>query len=275
MKFGTILRLADVSEADAGFAALREDGFDCCHLVFKPPVYKKEDADLISDAAKKNKIEISALFAGYRDSKTKWNLSSDFKDAGINSLAYGAQRIEYVKSAAEFCSWLGVSDMLIHAGFVANNPYSGEYLHMLSKVRELAIYMKEFSVNLLLETGGESPITLLRLIMDTNCDNVFANLDTANLIMYGFGSPVETICTLSHYIRSVHIKDGLPPTNPDRLGKETEFGEGYVDFDRVFKELLSIGYDGPIIIEHEIPDTKRRKEIRKTLEIIKPILSEK
>ena len=41
---------------------------------------------------------------------------------------------------------------------------------------------------------------------------------------------------------------------------------------RVFRELKKIGYNGPIIIEREIPDDNRREEIKKTLKIIKPVL---
>ena len=271
MEYGTFLRLAAPSEADEGFAALRADGFDCCHLVYKPPVYTKADAEQITAAAKKHGVRIAALFAGYRDNKTKWNLSTDFNDAGINSLAYGEERIAYLKQAAVFCRDLGVHDMLIHAGFVANNPYSEEYQYMCGKMRDLALYLQTLSLDLLLETGGESPVTHLRLIRDTGCTNIFANLDTANLIMYGFGNPVDAVCTLAHHIRSVHVKDGTPPTDPDTLGKETEFGEGYVDFNRVFSGLRRIGFNGPLIIEREIPDGKRREKIGETLKHLKSV----
>ena len=113
MKFGTFVRLKKAEDAFSMFSELREDGFDCCHLVYKPDVYTKEDAEIIRDAAEKSGLEISALFAGYKDNYTKWNLSTDFEDAGINSLKYGEERIKYLKEAAVFCGQLGVKNFLI------------------------------------------------------------------------------------------------------------------------------------------------------------------
>lgn len=272
MNYGTFYRLSDIKDAEQGFIKLKNSGFNCCHLVYKPEQYTEQDALIIKEAAKKHGIEISALFAGFRDNFTKWNLYSDFNDAGINSKQYGAERIEYLKEAAKFCVNVGTENMLIHAGFVANNPFSNEYVYMLDLVKELAQHLKNIGVNLLLETGGESPITLRRLIEDANTDNIFVNLDTANLIMYGFGNPVDAVYTLHPYIKSMHIKDGTPPQNPKELGKETEFGEGFVDFKKVFKMLSEYGFKGPYIIEREISDDKTANKIIETLNTVKSLV---
>lgn len=272
MSYGTFYRLSDVKDAEQGFIKLKDAGFNCCHLVYKPEVYTEQDALIIKEAAKKHGIEISALFAGFRDTFTKWNLYSDFNDAGINSKQYGGERIEYLKAAAQFCVNVGTENMLIHAGFVANNPFSEEYTYMLDLVKDLALYLKNIGVNLLLETGGESPITLRRLIEDANVGNIFVNLDTANLIMYGFGNPVDAVYTLHPYIKSMHIKDGTPPSDPKELGKETEFGEGFVDFKKVFGLLGEYGFKGPYIIEREISDDKTASKIGETLNKIKSLM---
>ncbi|MBQ8793834.1 MAG: hypothetical protein IJZ63_03710, partial [Clostridia bacterium] len=131
MKYGTFLRLSDISLAETEFTALKNRGFDCCHLVYKPDIYTNEDALIIAKAAKTAGIEISALFAGFRDSFTKWNISTDYLDAGINSEKYGKARIEYLKEAAKFSKAAGIENILIHAGFVANNPYSEDYKKMV------------------------------------------------------------------------------------------------------------------------------------------------
>lgn len=272
MKFGAFLRIKDGDDFAAAFDALKKDGFDCCHLVYKPEVYTDEAAEKVNAAAKDSGLEISALFAGFRDTYTKWNLSTDYLDSGINSKAYGKERIEYIKEAAKFCGKIGVSDILIHAGFVANDPYSEEYKYMLSLIREFAQFLKERAMNLVLETGGESPITLLRLIKESECDNIFANVDTANMIMYGYGNPVDAIVTLNGHIRSFHIKDGVPPTEPYTLGKEKYFGEGNVDFDRVFKGIKDMGFDGSVIIELEIYEDCRQEKLLETLSKVKAIL---
>ncbi len=274
MKYGQIVRLASVDEAEAKLSALKADGFDLAQIVYKPETYTRADADIIRCAADKAGITVTAVFAGFRDSYTKWNIYSDYKDAGINSEAYGRGRVEYLKGAAGFVRDLGITDMLIHAGFVANDPFSSEYLHMVDVLRELAEYTEPLGVTVLLEVGGESPITLKRLIEDTGCKNIRVNLDTANLIMYGYGNPVDAIYTLGEYIKSLHIKDGTPPTETKTLGKEVDFGTGFADFRRIFTMLKERGFAGPIIIEREIPDDRAREEILRTKAELDKLIAE-
>jgi len=274
MRYGKIVRLAEAKDAYAHFTALRDSGFDGCQLVFKPEVYTDEDAELIRCAAKDAGIEIFTIFAGFRDSFTKWNIYSDYLDAGINSKKYGPDRVSYLKKTANFACRLGVKEILIHAGFVANNPFSDEYGYMVATLMELAKYCGEIGISILLETGGESPVTLLRLIEDTGLDNLFVNLDTANLIMYGYGNPRDAVYTLGERIRSVHIKDGLPPTTSRELGSEVDFGTGHVDFPRVLSDLIAKGYSGPIIIEREINDGRADEEILRTKSQLELIFEE-
>ncbi len=269
MRYGTFLRITDLETCEKEFFRLKARGFDCCHLVYKPEKYTEDAAKIILEASEKSEIKIEALFAGFRDNFTKWNISSDFLDAGINSKKYGSERIEYLKNAVEFCKWIKTENILIHGGFIANNPYSEDYLYTLEVFKSFAEFVKSNGLNLLFETGGESPITLLRLIKEIGTDNLFANLDTANVILYGYGNPVDAIYTLFPYIKSIHIKDALPPTDPYNIGKEVPFGEGFVDFEKVFKMLKERNYQGPLIIEREIPDGKQDEGIDETLRYLK------
>ncbi len=266
--YGTLVRLKSAADAEDSFARLKELGFSYCQLVYKPQKYTIVDAEAIKLAAQRQNVKIVALFAGYNDNFTKWDMYDDYKIAGINSKKYGKKRIKYVKAAAVFAKNIGVEDILIHAGFVANNPFSSEYKYMKKCLTHLAQYCKELGVNVILETGGESPVTLLRLIEDISLGNIYANLDTANLIMYGFGNPVDAVCTLNKHIRSLHIKDGVPPQSPNVLGAETPVGEGFVDFKRVFEQLQNIAFDGPIIIEREIEGDKQLEDLKKAIEYL-------
>ena len=102
MKFGKIIRISSPEEAFASFSALKEGGFDVCHLVYKPESYSSSAVETIKCAAEECGIEIAAVFAGFRDSYTKWNIFSDYHDAGINSERYGKERVEYLKKVADF-----------------------------------------------------------------------------------------------------------------------------------------------------------------------------
>ncbi len=272
-EYGTFVRLKNIEDAESSFLRLKDLGFSYCHLVYKPKEYCKEDAIIIKQVAQRVGVKIVALFAGFYDSYTKWDIYGDYKIAGINSKKYGRARLKYIKSASVFAKELDVSDVLIHAGFIANNPFSKEYLYMKKRVKEFASYCKAIGINVLLETGGESPVTMLRLIKEIGLDNIYVNLDTANIIMYGYGSPTEAVVTLGKLIRSVHIKDGAPPVDPYKLGIETVVGEGYVDFKRVFNELDKVDFNGPIIIEREIDGEKQLSDIKRAVDYLEKALS--
>ena len=269
MRYGRLVRLTCPGEAETAFSRLAEGGFDCCHLVYKPEHYSDEAAAEIKKAANDSGIEIAAIFAGFRDNFTKWNIYSDYLDAGINSPKYGAARVEYLKEAAVFARNVGTENMVIHAGFVPSDPFSEKYAETVKIVKDLAEYCRGLGINVLFESGGETPVTLLRLINDVGTGNVFSNLDTANLIMYGCGNPCDALYTIGEFVKSIHIKDGLPPTSPRELGKETNFGEGAVDFEKFFSLCRKFCPDVPFIIEREIADGKADEMIEKTLSEIK------
>lgn len=273
MKYGTLVRIpnmGDIKEiCEAKFSKLVELGLESCQLVYKPQVYTDEVAEIIRDCAAKYNIEISAQFCGFYDSNLLWDTYYDFNLAGINSPIFGGERIRYLLTAIPFMCKLGVTDMIIHAGFVPNNPFSPEYAKMLSCVRLLGQRLKEKGLNLLFETGGESPITLVRLIQDSGLDNLYVNLDTANLIMYGYGNPVDAMYTFGKYVRNVHAKDGMPPTNPKKVGQEVTIGTGFVDFDKVIQLLKEHNYDRFITIEREIVGGDQEKAIAEAILYLK------
>ena len=272
MKFGTLVRLKHVDGAVAAFEKVKAMQLESCQLVYKPETYTVESAKQIKEAAEKCGIEISAFFAGFYDDYTGWELKYDFRNAGLNSVAFGAERLKYLLGALPFLQELGVSDMIIHAGFVPNDPFAPEYAEMLCRVKLLADRAKKYGVNILFETGGESPITLLRLIQEVNTGNLFVNLDTGNLIMYGYGNPCEAVMTLGQYVRNVHAKDGVPPTDPYKIGAEKALGEGVVDFKKVFTLLKGCGYDRFITIEREIEGEEQKRDIERGFAYLKEIL---
>lgn len=278
MKYGTLVRIPETDDLAAvareKFAALTEMGMDACQLVYKPVVYKVEDADIIRAEADAAGIEISAQFCGYRDEFAQfWDTYFDYKIAGINNPKYGAERLNYLFSAIPFIKRLGITDMIIHAGFLPNNPFAPEYTDMLASVRVLGGKLKDAGMNLLFETGPESPIALVRLIEDSGLDNLFINFDTGNLILYGYGNPVDAAYTFGKYVRNMHAKDGLPPRDPRKIGKETEVGEGFVDFDKVFRLLSEAGYDRYVIIEREIGSGDQAANIAKAMAYLKEVVA--
>lgn len=271
MKFGTLIRLKDVAAREEAFSKVKAMRLESCQLVYKPEKYNLDVAREIKACAEKYGVEISAFFAGYNDDFTAWDLKYDYKNAGLNSAAFGESRLKYILGALPFVQELGVKDVIIHAGFVPNNPFEPEYAEMLCKIKLLAERAKKYGLNILFEMGGESPITLLRLIREADTDNLYVNLDTGNLILYGYGNPCEAVMTLGQYVRNVHAKDAMPPLDPYKIGEEKAIGEGVVDFKRVFALLKARGYDRFITIEREIEGEEQARDIEKGLSYLKEI----
>ncbi len=274
MKLGTLLRIADINQAEEKFAQLKEYGFTACQLVYKPEKYVTEDAEIIKGAAEKNGIDISAQFCGYLDNDTVWDNYYGFLTAGLNVEAYRKSRLDYLRSAAEFAHEAGISEIVIHSGFIPNNPFAPEYATLVTAVELICSHCKKMDMNVLIETGGESAVALLRLISDIDSDNLFVNLDPANMLMYGYANPVDSLYTIGKYVRNVHGKDGMPPTDPRALGKEMPVGEGMVDFYAMFRELKKLGYDRYIIIEREITGEKQVEDILKAKKYFEDLLKE-
>ena len=126
----------------------------------------------------------------------------------------------------------------------------------------------------LFETGQETPVTLRRIIEDIGTGNLGINLDPANLILYGKANPVDALDVFGEYVRGVHGKDGLYPTNGKDLGAETKVGEGKVNYPVFIKRLKEVGYNGAITIEREISGEQQDKDIMETKAYLEQLINE-
>ena len=113
---------------------------------------------------------------------------------------------------------------------------------------------------------------MLRTIERIGLDNLGINFDTANLILYGRGNPVDAIRVFGKFIRNTHIKDGFYPTDGENLGVEVKVGQGLCDLPRILHALRDIGYSGPYTIEREISGDEQKKDIADTLLLLQNLL---
>jgi sugar phosphate isomerase/epimerase len=182
---------------------------------------------------------------------------------GLVPRQYRAQRIAHFKQASDFAKKLGIPALHTHFGFIPENPSDSVYKDVLPALREVATYLKGNEQMMLYETGQETPITLLRAITDVGLENQFVNLDTANLILYGKGNPLDALDVIGKLVRGTHAKDGLFPTDPRKLGEEVPIGQGKVDFPQLIARLKKLEYTGPLTIEREISGPRQLEDIRK------------
>src|SRR5690606_31481717 len=148
---------------------------------------------------------------------------------------------------ADFAKRIEAPALVTHCGFIPENMTDPNYEGVVEAIREVAQYCESLGLGFWFETGQETPIVLLRTIERVGTSNLGINLDPANLILYGKGNPIDALDVIGSYVRNVHVKDGMYPTNGDSLGKETLVGTGKVQFPALIARLRSIGYDGELI----------------------------
>ncbi len=192
---------------------------------------------------------------------------------GLVPRTHRAQRIEKILQCSNYAKELGIPAIRVHVGFIPEDPNDVLYRETVEALKEVVGYCKRNGQDFLYETGTETPVTLLRTFEDVGLDNQGANLDTANLILYGKGNPVDALDVIGKYVKNMHAKDGLYPTNPRELGKEVAIPYGKVDFPKIIARLKELNYQGPVTIEreisgpHQLDDVKRERDyLRKLIE---------
>ena len=219
-----------------------------------------KEVDPVLHALKKYDVKVSAvsepnpgrrIFDFYHGPVTIGIIPLDTRRAPIDAL----------NLAADFAHACGVPAIHTHLGFIPEDPNDPIYPGVVGAIKEVAEHCKDQNAILLCETGEETPTTMLRIIQDVGTGNVFVNLDTANLIVYGKGNPVDTMDVLGHLVRGMHAKEGIFPTDPRILGREVPIGKGRVDFPTLSRRLKEVNYTNSITIEREIEGPKQEADI--------------
>ncbi len=275
MKIGTMVYF---NSADANMEekliCLKGNGIEACQLCsWKPYLWTDENAAEINALFKKYEITISAFWCGWSGGAV-WNFYEGQTTLGLVPPEHRENRVKELCKGSDFAKKLGVSDVVTHMGFIPENPYDLEFVPFCDAVRVVAEHCKANEQYLLFETGQETPVTLLRCFEMVGTDNLGVNLDTANLILYGKANPVDALDVFGKYVRNIHAKDGLYPTNGHDLGHETRIGEGKVDFVGLFKKLYELGYDSYVTIEREIDGSQQLEDIILAKKYLEGIIAE-
>ena len=141
-------------------------------------------------------------------------------------------------------------------------------MEVLDALGEIAESCRQLGLGFWFETGQETPVTLLRTIEDLALPNLGINLDTANIILYGKGNPLDSLDVFGKYVRNLHVKDGVYPVDGHKLGHEVAIGKGKVDFKKIIPKLHELGFKGELVIEREISGEQQAKDIMASLKYI-------
>ena len=191
---------------------------------------------------------------------------------GFGNPATRAERLERFRWALDRTAALGLSDMMLHAGFLPEPEHADRkpFLDTLARVSQLAA---EKGVTIAFETGQETADLLRRTLDDLKCPNLKINFDPANMILYDMGDPIRAVEILGPDIRSVHVKDAIRTKVPGTWGEEVPLGQGQVDIKKFVNTLKKVGYQGPLCIEREVGNQAQRiADIAHGIQVLKECL---
>lgn len=249
-------------------------GLSVCQVVgWKEDVLTDEAADGLRAESERLGVRITSHWAGWPGPKV-WNFVDGPATLGLVPREYRAERVESLKRGARFAHRASLPAIVTHLGFIPENPRDPVFAEVVEAVRDVAELLGELGMEFWFETGQETPVTMLRLIQEVGTGNLGINLDPANLILYGKGNPIDALDVFGPYVRSIHAKDGLYPTDPMKLGREVKVGQGRVRFPEFVQRLGEIGYEGALIIEREISGDEQRRDIAETVEYLRRLLKE-
>jgi L-ribulose-5-phosphate 3-epimerase len=235
--------------------------------------FSGEMLEKVRQAIDKYNIEVTAINSSGPGPRV-YDFYRGPETIGIVPRQYRKLRIEHLKKASDFAKQLGIGAIHTHCGFIPENPTDPQYREVVAAIKEVVGYIHSNNQIFLFETGQESPVTLLRAIEDVGLDNQRVNLDTANLILYGKGNPVDALDVLGKYVAGLHAKDGLFPTDPTKLGEEVPIGRGKANFPVLIKRLKELNYTGPVTIEREISGPQQMEDIRKSKAYLEELIGE-
>ena len=196
------------------------------------------------------------------------------KTGGFGDPATRAERLERFKWGLARTKALGLSDIMLHAGFIpaVGDPGRKSFLDTLAQVAELG---RRAGVTVAFETGQESAALLRRTLDDLKSPTLKVNFDPANMLLYDKDDPLAVLDLLAPDIRSVHVKDANRPRLKGTWGEEVPLGRGQTNTKAFVQALQRVGYRGPLCIEREVgTQLERYQDIEHGVRFLRQCLAE-
>jgi len=273
MELGLLIKPGRGIEETIG--RVRRLGFSNCFLSLDDFLgkYNGALAQRMRDALDKNNL-VATTAEVVGPGPLKWNFTEGPATIGVVPRATRAARVDALKQTSDFAKMLGIGRVQTHCGFIPEDPADPLYEETVLAIRDLTKHCAGNGQDFLMETGQETPTTMLRAIKDVNHPNLGVGLDTANLILYGKANPVDALELIGPYVKAMHAKDGRWPTDPSKLGEEVVIGKGLVDFKQVLGKLKRLGYQGAVTIERETSGAQQMEDVKQEKLYLERILAE-
>jgi len=249
-------------------------GFSICQLGNPPDDYvygenKDELNQKLRAAIEKTEVKVSSVFIMYKGHI--WDLVDGPRTIGLVPEDKRAPRVVHACMISNWAKKIGIDTVTSHMGFIPEDASSLLYKGFIETMKQFLAFCADNGQTFAFETGQEPPDVLRRAIDDIGADNIGVNLDAANLLMYGMGTPGEAVKSLGEFVVNTHCKDGKWPQEGGKLGPETALGEGNVHYEQLIPALYEKGFRGPLIIEREISGERQIQDILKARKLLEEI----
>jgi sugar phosphate isomerase/epimerase len=201
-------------------------------------------------AARASEVKIATMFVGF-DGQSYRDRESIAQSVGLVRPEVRDRRCRLACLYSDLARELEVDSLGMHIGFIPEEPSHPHYQGLLGAVRTILDHCSLRGQTFHIETGQEPAEILRRFIEDVYRPNLGVNFDPANFILYDTDEPLHALEVLGPWVRGVHCKDGVRPTQSGDLGAEVPIGQGEVPFAALICKLNACGYHGPLIIERE------------------------
>jgi len=269
MKLGLIVGLGE--DMTGEFRKLEDLGIPTCQVsATAEAIVEQGKLDKVAEAMAKTSIEVSSVFVTYTGQT--YTLSDGPSTDGLIPEQHRDRRTELTLKAADIIKELGIANVTSHVGFIPDDEQDPLYVKFLESMKTIANHLEANEQIYCFETGQELPSTLKRTIDHVGTENLFVNLDPANLILYGKADPLDAVAILGPWVRGMHAKDGVWPNRDENLGHEVRLGEGRVNFPLLIRRLKACGFQGPVTIEREITGPQQIEDIKHAIRFLEPML---
>jgi sugar phosphate isomerase/epimerase len=226
-------------------------GIDVVQIACGDPHHASwDEGDAMPAAAKAAGFRMSGAMLGF-PGEDYTSPATIEKTGGFGDPATRPERLERFKWALDRTKQLGLTDLMLHAGFIpeVGSAERKSFLDTLTQVGDLA---RQAGIIVSFETGQESASLLRRTLDDLKSPNLKVNFDPANMLLYDKDDPIKAVELLAPDIRSVHVKDANRPPKPGVWGDEVPLGQGQTNTKLFIQTLKKSGYRGPLCIEREV-----------------------
>lgn len=251
-RIGVFLRSTGHEDPAEALAAVKTLGIDLIQISRLPERFYSPDGarefDRMMKAAGMRAASVVIVFDGesYRD------LQAVETTVGFRPAELLDARLAYARKCVDFAAALGVKVVTFHMGVLPKDPADPIYRRMLEAVTSIAGYAAARGTSISLETGQETGDELARFLDAITVARVGVNFDIANFVLYGMDRPPDALRRLLDRVTSIHVKDGLPPDGPGKLGREVRLGEGRGEVAACLQILQRAAFTGPLVIENYV-----------------------